>query len=78
MGAAVFHCSLEGVFVWVLCLIVSIGAAITAEVTCLQGVTMVVLTIQFSAVKNLSEEEASPQFLPSLKGEALCLAQGLM
>lgn len=78
MGAAVFRCSLEGSFVWVLWLIVPIGAVITAEESRLQGVTTVMLTIRFTAVKNLSEAEAASQFLLSLKGDALCLAQGLM
>lgn len=45
MGAAVFHCSLGGSFVWVLWLIVSTGAAITAKETRLQGVTVIMLTI---------------------------------
>lgn len=57
MGAAVFHCLLEGSFVWVLWLIVSIGAVITAEETRLRGVTMVMLTIRFTAVKNLSQTQ---------------------
>lgn len=78
MGATVFLWPLEGSLVWVLWLIVSIRALITAEETRLQGVTMVMLTIRFTAVKNLSEAEASSQFLPSLKGDAFCLAQGLM